>query len=857
MNAPPLPVIVAALITLWMRPLAAWAQGAAPTNAPAAAVTPPQLQRDPGVAYPEDALRAGIHDIVTVSLIVDVDASGAVRSATVEMPQGHGFDEAAVAAAQALVFAPAQRAGTPIAARIRFHYVFEPPAPRLIGRVLQQPSDAPVAGALVRVHDAAGGDHVVTADADGSFSLDKLPPGPAQVAASGPGLEPLTTEESLTPGEETNLVLRLTPPAPAAAPPPAPGAEQVVEVTVRGVRPPREVTRRTLSRDEIEHIPGTNGDALRALQSMPGVARPPLLSTGLIVRGAAPQDTRVFVDGTNIPLVYHFAGLSSVVPTELLEKIDFYPSNFSAMYGRGTGGMIDIGLRDPRTDRLHGIGQADLIDTRLVLEGPLGAGWSFLAAGRRSWFDVWLTPLVNGGSLGLTTAPVYYDYQAMIKKDLGSHESVRLVFFGSDDVIAILNKSPNASDPAMGGDLNAHTAFWRAQARYQTDWDGGRTSLRALASYGFDSTSLGSGARFREVVSHPLSGRLELSQQICHGVTANVGLDLLYESYDLHLRLAPQRRPGQPDLAAIDTPVEVSHAGSRLLPGAYTEWEITPAPGLRIVPGVRLDHDDATKRWDLAPRLSARLDLTHGFPRTTLKAGAGLVFQPPTPLETDPVYGQPGLRSNRAIHYDLGLEQDITPQIELSVDGFAKSLDRLVVPGGQNLGSGYVYGVETLVRYKADERFFGWLSYTLSRSMRRDLPSDPLRLFQYDQTHVLTVLGGYKLGHGWQVGARFRLISGPLDTTSSYGAYDATAGAQLSVDANPPYGQRLPLFHQLDLRVDKRWTFDAWNLTGYLDIQNVYSNQSPESLSYNYNFTQSTYAHGLPILPSLGLRAEF
>ena len=142
-------------------------------------------------------------------------------------------------------------------------------------------------------------------------------------------------------------------------------------------------------------------------------------------------------------------------------------------------------------------------------------------------------------------------------------------------------------------------------------------------------------------------------------------------------------------------------------------------------------------------------------------------------------------------------------------------------------------------------------------SERRDLPTDPLRPFQYNQTHILTAIASYKLGRGWQVGARFRLISGPLGTTRGYGAFDATAGAQNSADSYPPFGQRLPLFHQLDLRADKVWTFASWKASAYLDLQNATNSQAVERLSYNYNFTQSNYVKGLPILPSVGLRAEF
>ncbi len=83
-------------------------------------------------------------------------------------------------------------------------------------------------------------------------------------------------------------------------------------------------------------------------QNLPASRVRPVSAGLLIVRGSAPQDTQVFVDGTAIPLVYHFGGLSSVVPTEMLDRIDFlYPGNFSAQYGRATGGIIDVGVRDP------------------------------------------------------------------------------------------------------------------------------------------------------------------------------------------------------------------------------------------------------------------------------------------------------------------------------------------------------------------------------------------------------------------------------------------------------------------------------------------------------------------------------
>ena len=65
-------------------------------------------------------------------------------------------------------------------------------------------------------------------------------------------------------------------------------------------------------------------------------------------------------------------------------------------------------------------------------------------------------------------------------------------------------------------------------------------------------------------------------------------------------------------------------------------------------------------------------------------------------------------------------------------------------------------------------RFFGWLAYTLSRSTRQDPPDFATRLFQYDQTHILTVLGAYTLPRNWQVGGRFRFVTGTPAASSGW-----------------------------------------------------------------------------------------
>jgi TonB family protein len=828
--------------------------------APAAPVlTPPRVEKDEGPLYPEQALKDGVAEAVTVRVIVLIDPSGAVREATLEAPVGHGFDEAALDAARKLVFAPARKNGVAVAARWKHEFVFPPQGAHLVGRVVSSASDRRgLAGATITVRAADGVERATQTDEDGRFRVEPLPAGTYRIVVSASGMKSQVSDEPLRPGEEATLTLRLEPEAVAATAATSTDDDQAEEVTVRGRRPPREVTRRTLEQRELSRIPGTNGDALRALQNLPGVARPPGIAGLLVVRGSAPQDTQVFIDGTLIPLVYHFGGLSSVVPTEMLDHFDFFPGNFSAQYGRGMGGIVDVAIRDPKKDKLHGLAQVDLIDARVLAEGPIADGWRFAVAGRRSWVDLWLKPVLEQTGAGVTTAPVYYDYQALVEKDFSKRASFRVMLFGSDDRLDVLIKSVNASNPNIAGGISAHTGFWRLQARYKNRFSDD-TEFRLTSAVGQDFVDFTLGDNFFKLTTNPISTRAELAQKLGQGVTMNTGLDLQYDPYTVDVRFPPFPKPGQPPGGpALSQPsLTSSDKGSIYRPGIYSEFEVTPWKGGRLVPGARLDYAKDTRQWDFAPRVVARQDLTSGFPRTTLKGGAGVYFQPPQPQETNLVFGQPGLSSNRAIHYSTGVEQELTKYLEFSVEGFYKQLDRLVSQGNGNTGTGRAYGIETLIRYKPDARFFGWLAYTLSRSVRREAPGEPERASTFDQTHILTVLGSYRLGHGWELGARFRLVSGNRYTPRTYGFFDESSASYLSLNEFPTNGQRLPLFHQLDLRVDKTWKYAKWQLSAYLDVQNAYNQGNVEGTSYNYNFTQSTRATGLPFLPSLGMRAEF
>jgi hypothetical protein len=86
--------------------------------------------------------------------------------------------------------------------------------------------------------------------------------------------------------------------------------------------------------------------------------------------------------------------------------------------------------------------------------------------------------------------------------------------------------------------------------------------------------------------------------------------------------------------------------------------------------------------------------------------------------------------------------------------------------------------------------------------------------------------------------------------------FDSDADSYRSISA-PVNSARVDAFHQLDIRIDKRWVYKSWMLNAYLDIQNVYSQRNVSSIEYSYDYSKKLPQTGLPIVPVLGLRGEF
>ena len=331
----------------------------------------------------------------------------------------------------------------------------------------------------------------------------------------------------------------------------------------------------------------------------------------------------------------------------------------------------------------------------------------------------------------------------------------------------------------------------------------------------------------------------------------------------------------------------------------WTESVFQATDQLTVTPGLRAANLalGTAQRFVLEPRLAARWQAT---PRTAFSAAGGVYRKLPDLFSGLLLegFGQPNLDAERAFHTVVGFERGLG-RFETKLEGFYVRRDRLPSPTDEveihegkaepvlfrSDGRGRSYGLELLVRLPPEpgRRFSGWVAYTLSRSYRSDrrgfasggsefMVADPTTprtgnltaqnreyLSPYDQPHNLTTVGRWELPWNTSLGFRFQLVTGnpttPLHQGQAY--YDADSDRYEVLPGSVASGSgRLPTFHRLDLRFDKRWQFEHWRLTAYLELVNAYNQRPVESFGYDYRYRTRTELKGLPILPLLGLKGE-
>ena len=516
---------------------------------------------------------------------------------------------------------------------------------------------------------------------------------------------------------------------------------------------------------------------------------------------------------------------------------------------------------------MKGYADVSLLDTSLYLETPIGEKASIAIGGRKSYVGAIIEGAVPKDSgVNVISAPRYWDYQILARYRPAPAHEIRAFAFASDDELQFLfSKAADARANIAAPGLSSDQGFYRYILSYNYT-PNKRFQNRFRFSSGSDRSRLDIGDLFFRLDAQQTQIRNDVTHQVASWLTLNYGADLLFQRTEGAIRLPLPPNEGQPTggggppfsaddirFSAFD---ETFYA-----PAAYFEAEFKPTADLRLLPAVRLEHFSRIDETVASPRFTVRNQLSKTF---TAKGGVGYFVQEPFFDKTDENFGNPALGTKKTWQYAAGFEYRPRPHLSVDATVFYKHLWDMVSPTDvqttgllyDNNGKGSVLGLEMVLRHEFANHFSGWVAYTLSRARRTDSGAEASRPFDFDQPHILTVVGTYELPRNWQIGGRFRLVSGNPRTPVVGAFYDASADRYDPV-FGPVNAARNGAFHQLDLRIDKTWISRYYKVAVYLDIQNVYNRANPEQPSYNFNFRRTGVQQSLPLFPILGSRIDF
>lgn len=737
------------------------------------------------------------------------------------------------------------------------------PTGSIAGSVVSSGTLEPVVGAYVVLEGTVLGG---LTDGAGRFSIQSVPVGSYTVRASSVGHHPLMRADVIVrSGRITTLDLVMET-APVG------GATITVRPSYFSPDETGPAGSQGFSGEEVRRAPGSAGDVVRVIAGLPSVSKVDNQYNGLAVRGGNPFENGFYIDNMEVGNINHFprqgtsGGGLSMVNVDVLSDVLFSAGGFPASYGNRLSSVTELKLRSGNRREFDGQLDFGMAGAGTVLEGPLSGGaGSWLLTARHSWVSL-LADIAD-----IDAVPTYSDFLAKVELDLSPGHRVTVLGMGAMDYVdyareqAMEDGNPNYGVTETGSLVTGVDWRWL--------WPGEGFSRTSLSFTGLDyggdyrktwnneveavQDSRESALRLRNVNTWQVRSGLGLG----FGIDAEYGFNRFANFFGADTNWSGEPLP----------PLSVLRSTSSFRGGAFVQATMTPLRGLETTLGVRGDMNHG--RAAFSPRLAVLCQVGEG---SAVTASAGLYRQglPAELLARDPGFSE--LEEPSATHMVLGFRRLLSEDTRLVVELYRKDyrdfpydpqqpgyfiLDGL---GSEqdlysfvSLESGAVArstGVEATLQKRLAMGLYGMVSGSYSSAQYR-CPGQPWRSRIFDNRLVVGLEGGYRFDRRWEVSARWDYAGGrpytPLDPEAS-ALYNRTI-----LDGTRINAERLPAYHSLNIRVDRRFNFSSTALVCYASVWNVYDRRNIAAVYWNSVARSEDTILQWGMMPVAGLEYEF
>ena len=613
---------------------------------------------------------------------------------------------------------------------------------------------------------------------------------------------------------------------------------------------------------DIETIPVIFGekDIMKTLQLTPGVKTAGEGNAGFFVRGGGADQNLVLLDEAVVYNASHLLGFFSVFNSDAVKDVSLYKSGIPAQYGGRASSVMDVKMKDGNSKNFGVSGGIGLISSRLAVEGPIVKDkGSFILSGRRSYLDLFLK--LSKDEDIRNTQLYFYDMNAKANYKISKKDRIFLSgYFGRDNF---------GFGDQFGFDWGNATGTIRYN-RIITDKLFSNTSV-IFSNYDYRFT-IGTGDDAFGVNSSIQDWNVKQD----FSWFANKNNTLKFGINGMHHTFKPGALTGGNE--SFNEIVLDSRYGIEF--GAYIQNEQKLGPRINVMYGLRysgfnlvgsdkyefdedgdvLSIDTTLGRWEslafhqgLEPRFSLSYVISEN---NSIKFGYNrnlqYLHQLSNSTTTSPtdvwVPSSNNIKPQIGDQVALGYYQNLKKNAyRVSTEIYYKNLQNQIdYRNGANLilndqvegelvyGKGRAYGLELLVEKKKG-KFTGWLSYTLSRSLRQFDEINDGKEFsaRQDRIHDISIVLMYKLTKNLSLAGTFVYYTGDAVTFPS-GKYEVDGNIiPLFTERN---GYRFPDYHRADLGLtwylkDKKRFEHNLNFS----IYNIYARENAFTITFEEN----------------------